>query len=151
MTDPDKPQPLRYRIDFALMGGREATPAELARDLGVSGAHMRRELHRMRDAGEIGTRGDGWYFATDATRRQLNAPRCATARWRDQSRPSWNATWTISAARVSARPRSRSADGYSPASRSGSPPKGARSSTRHPSSSKRSPTSRAGRAADVSR
>ncbi|MDP9334659.1 MAG: tyrosine-type recombinase/integrase [Actinomycetota bacterium] len=64
---------LRYRIDFLLMDGREATRAEIARDLRASDSSVRQTVRRMLAAGEVATRGDGWLFVTEATRRQLAA------------------------------------------------------------------------------
>ena len=67
---------LRERIDFLLVDGRRSTPAELARLLRVSST-VRKRVVRMAADRELATRGDGWYCATEAARRQLNAQRAA--------------------------------------------------------------------------
>jgi integrase/recombinase XerC len=67
---PDAPS-LRERIDFLLTDGRELTPAEIARHLRENPDNVRKAVRRMRQDGELASRGDGWYFATEATRHKL--------------------------------------------------------------------------------
>ena len=68
---PERLPSLRERIDFLLVDGRELTPAEIARHLDVKGDVVRKTAVRMARDRELCTRGDGYYWATEASRRQL--------------------------------------------------------------------------------
>jgi len=72
----DRKVTLRERIDALLADGRERTRGQIARDLRIDdAATVRTAVRRMLAAGELASSDDGWVFATDATRAQLNRRR----------------------------------------------------------------------------
>src|SRR5947207_761325 len=66
-------QTRRERIGWLLVDGVERSPAMIAAQLGISAENARTLVRRMVAAGEIATRGDGWYGVTEATQAHLAA------------------------------------------------------------------------------